>query len=301
MRVLIIGLGSIAKKHIKALKTICFKSPLEIFALRSSKESKSFEDVINVFSFEDIPEIENLDFCIISSPTSKHQEHIEMCLNYDFPIFIEKPLSHTLEVGKFSLGMDNRKTYIACNLRFLESLNFVKHTYLSDGNSTINEVSSYCGSYLPDWRPEQDYKRTYSSIPNLGGGVHLDLIHELDYLFWLFGEPEHTSKYLSTKSSLDIKAIDAAYYFMDYPSFNCNVSLNYFRRTPKRSLEIVFDDKTIFVDLIKNQVFCDHELVFESSRRISDTYENQLRYFIKEDNPFNDFDEALKVLSLCIK
>ena len=149
--------------------------------------------------------------------------------------------------------------------------------------------------------PDRDYRTTYSSIPELGGGVHLDLIHELDYLFWLFGEPKNSVKHLSSKSSLGIDAVDAAYYFMDYPTFSCNVALNYFRRTSKRSLEIVFDDKTVFVDLIKNQVFCDDALVFESENGIVDTYENQIRYFIETDNPFNDFDEALKVLSLCLK
>ena len=155
MRVLIIGLGSIAKKHIKALRAICKDESLELYALRSSKSSVAFEDVINVYSFDEIPDIHTLDFCIISSPTSKHQAHIELCLAYDFPMFIEKPLSHTLDVGKCSADIQHRKTYIACNLRFLESLNFVKQTYLTNSESIINEVNTYCGSYLPDWRPGQ--------------------------------------------------------------------------------------------------------------------------------------------------
>ncbi|MCT4665376.1 MAG: Gfo/Idh/MocA family oxidoreductase [Flavobacteriales bacterium] len=301
MKVLIIGLGSIAKKHISALQSLVPENELEIYALRSSKASQSYQNIINVYTLEEIPGIQFIDFCIISSPTSKHEEHITACLKYDFPLFIEKPLSHYQGISKIADQLKDRKTYIACNLRFLECINFVKQAYLSDPKNRVNEVNVYCGSHLPDWRPGQDYKKNYSSIPELGGGVHLDLIHELDYVYWLFGEPKKTMNFHSKKSSLGIEAVDAAYYFWEYTEFNTQISLNYFRKDPKRTLEIVFADKTLLVDLLKNTVYQDGNKVYESKNTILDTYTTQLKYFLENQKPFNDFQEALKVLTLCLK
>ncbi|MGB1296260.1 MAG: Gfo/Idh/MocA family protein [Flavobacteriales bacterium] len=298
MNVLIVGLGSIARKHIKALREI--DPEVRFFALRSSKTSKTEEGVENIFNFEDIKALQ-LDFCIISSPTSVHFEHIKLLTPLNIPLFIEKPLSHTLEVECLKNKLAETKTYVACNLRFLDALRFVKDKMLSDSKLIINEVQVYCGSYLPDWRPGVDFRSVYSAIPELGGGVHLDLIHELDYVYWLFGKPDKNAKSLHSKSSLDIQSVDFATYQLSYNTFECLLSLNYFRRKPKREIEIVCNAYTIRVDLLTNTVYKDEEVVFESEQTILDTYKTQLEYFISENKPFNDFNEALEVLSICLK
>lgn len=301
MKVLIIGLGSIAKKHIIALKQ--FENDIDIFALRSSENSVPFEEVRDVFQFEDLKQLE-IDFAIISSPTSKHLDNIKDLVELNIPLFIEKPLFHNLEIESVipTIKKNQIKTYVACNLRFLDSLNFIKNKVKKD-DLFINEVNVYCGSYLPEWRINGDYKKNYSAIPELGGGVHLDLIHEIDYVYWMFGLPLSVQSKLSSKSSLEIKSIDYAHYNLEYSTFNTSITLNYFRRKPSRYIELVCQEGTYKVDLLQNTVSLEDEIVFESDQKIIDTYKMQLKYFITNiyRPTFNGIEEAFEVLKICLQ
>lgn len=168
MNVLIIGIGSIAKRHISALnKNI---NDFKIFALRSTNSNTKIPGVENIIDLNDINE--KLDFIIISNPTKIHAETILKVEYLNIPIFIEKPVLSDLE-NSFQIArlIKNKKitTYVACNLRFHPSILFLK-SYLKNTQNKINEVNIYCGSYLPDWRSGIDYKNSYSSNKDLGGG-----------------------------------------------------------------------------------------------------------------------------------
>jgi predicted dehydrogenase len=167
----------------------------------------------------------------------------------------------------------------------------------------INEVTIYCGSYLPEWRKNTDYKESYSAKTELGGGVDLDLIHEIDYAYWLFGMPENITKFCSSKSSLGIQANDFAQYYLTYPNFNLSITLNYYRRDPKRTLEVVCEDGTFLVDLLKNKIDFRGEQVVSFQTTISDTYTTQLSFFIDKivngKEIFNDAEEAYNILKIC--
>ncbi len=302
MNVLIIGLGSIAKKHIDALNQI--DKTIKIFALRSHKTSESYLNITNLFDLNQIKNL-SIDFIIISSPTFKHVDNIESLIEFNIPLFIEKPLFHTLEVNDVlnKIKKQNIKTYVACNLRFLDCLKFAKDYIVG---KRINEVNIYCGSYLPDWRPERDYKMTYSANKEQGGGVHIDLIHEIDYAYWLFGKPKKTHKLFSSKSSLDINSFDYANYILDYDNFNANIVLNYFRKDSKRTLEILLEEETITVDILKNKVYdSNSNVLFKSDKTITDTYTDQLQFFIDyiatNKNEFNTVSEAYEILKICLQ
>lgn len=302
MNVLIVGFGSIAKKHCQALLNI--NSAANIFALRSNRDAEVFDGITNVYDFNEYSKID-FAFIIISSPTYLHEKHILDMVQLNKPLFIEKPLANNLEIKKVIEIFDTHKiqSYIACNLRFLEALTYVKKQY-SNLPHQINEINAYCGSYLPSWRPGQDYKKVYSAKAEMGGGVHLDLIHELDYLYWFFGSPNKTTKILKSNSTLKIDSIDYANYTLEYDSFVASVILNYFRKDAKRTLEIIMDDKTVFVDLIENSVYENGVVVFQSSQQAVETYESQLRYFIKSiesgKSNFNNIEEAYEILKMCL-
>ncbi|RAJ85807.1 putative dehydrogenase [Chitinophaga dinghuensis] len=303
MRVLIVGLGSIAHKHIYALNQL--SADTEIYALRSGATGNKTDGVTDLYTLTD--NSVQFDFAIISNPTSAHNDTIEQLLPLGIPLFIEKPLFHTLEKGQEVLDKCNElgiKTYVACNLRFNPIIRFVRE-YLGQTTAQINEVNIYTGSYLPDWRPQRDFRTIYSAIPELGGGVHLDLIHELDYACWLFGLPLSSQKKLTNKSSLDIPAIDFAHYNLEYPAFTANLTLNYYRRDTKRELEILFEDATLVADLVGGSVKRNGEIIFQQKTEVYYTYIEQMKYFLAyikgQDLPMNNINEAFEILKICLK
>lgn len=302
MRVLIIGLGSIARKHIYALKSV--DNSVMIYALRSNENAKQIEGIINIYSFNEINDL-NIDFVILSNPTGNHLQYLKELERIRKPLFIEKPLFDTTGKAQEELVQDitssNIPTYVACNLRFLDAIIKIREMVQSE---RVNEVNVYCGSYLPDWRPGVDYKTVYSANKDMGGGVHLDLIHELDYIYWIFGKPELTKSTFRSKSSLGITAYDYANYLWFYDAFVVNVVLNYFRKDAKRSLEIVCESGTYYVDLLQNKIYFNNQVVFESKQQMIETYKSQLIFFIDEviqsNDKFNSIDQAYKIMQLCL-
>lgn len=305
MKILIIGLGSIARKHITALRQIL--PQCVIYALRSTKNPDQVDGVNDLFSFDDALLIKP-DFIIISNPTHFHEETIRKCLSMRCPLFIEKPiLESTIHAQAIIDEINTHQiyTYVACNLRFHPAINFLKN-YISNNSPRINEVNIYCGSYLPDWRVGKDFRKFYSTMANMGGGAHLDLIHEIDYCTWLFGMPDKTNSLLRKSSSLHIDAVDFASYHLFYNSFTANIILNYYRKDSKREIEILTEDDTIKADLLNCNVISLNEkkILFSQDYLISETYMSQMKYFIdhitNKLQPMNDVCEAIDVLKIAL-
>ncbi len=302
MKVLIVGLGSIARKHIEALKQI--DKSVIIYALRSNDNSTTVSDIVNIYSIDDVNKLD-LDFLILSNPTGIHFQYLNELKELRLPLFIEKPLFD--KVGEIQDELVDKiinyglPTYVACNLRFLDSIIKIKSITQTE---RVNEVNVYCGSYLPDWRPNVDYKTIYSANKELGGGVHLDLIHELDYTYWIFGEPLHTKSFFRSKSSLRISSYDYANYIWIYNNFAVSIILNYYRKDPKRYIEIVCEKGTYKVDILKNMIFFNDVLFYKSEQKVIQTYIEQMKFFIDDvclkKNNFNSIEQANNILKLCL-
>ncbi len=306
MKIVFVGIGSIAQKHIKAIRKIDLEA--EIYALRSSKDSPKYEDVKDFYEYSDIKEIAP-DFIIISNPTSKHFETIGKLLSYNIPLFIEKPVFAELGHDDIIKEIEEKQilTYVACDMRFMDSLTWL-HQYVAEHKLElrINEINCYCGSYLPEWRPGTDFRKCYSAIPELGGGVHIDLIHDVDYVYWIFGKPDNHKAIFRNVSSLNIRAYDYANFNLVYPDYCANVVLNYYRRDAKRYMEILFDNCTWTVDMLKNEITSSNgELIYRSEQTGADEYEAQMRYFmdlVKQGatTSMNTASEAYDVLNICL-
>ncbi len=302
MRFLIVGLGSIAQKHIAAIKSIT--PSVEIFALRSKNNSNNTESIINLYFWEDIPE--KLDFIIISNPTSEHYSTIKKAITLNIPLFIEKPPLAELRDSQELLELLNQgkiKTYVAFNLRFHPVIEWLKQNLILE---EVREAHVYCGSYLPDWRPNIDYRECYSAKKELGGGVHLDLIHDLDYSRWIFGDPIVARVERNKKSNLEVSSMDYANYLLEYQNFYVNMTLNYYRRDTKRTIEVILDNETWIADLINCNVADSNGNILMQDDNFNTllTYEKQMDYFLntvlsKEDY-MNNFNESLKTLELCL-
>lgn len=305
MRVLIIGLGSIARKHIAALRKIV-PHGLELIALRSRVGAPEEAGIRNIFSWSALSE--KPDFVLISNPTTKHAESIAAALDLSVPLFIEKPVLADLAQAKDLLEAIKKAdvaTYVGCNLRFHEPLVRVQKMLQTGALGRINEVNVYCGSDLSGWRPGVDFRQTYSAQPALGGGVHLDVIHELDYLYWFFGQPERVQALRRSRSHLAIEAIDYANYQLVYPGFVANVVLNYYRKDYKRQLEMVAENGTLVCDLTENTLIWQGEVIYQKEQKgFLDTYQKQLEYFLEaiqqQKQIDNDFQQGVEVLKIAL-
>ncbi|MDD5041842.1 MAG: Gfo/Idh/MocA family oxidoreductase [Candidatus Peribacteraceae bacterium] len=325
MNILIVGLGSIAKKHVAALRAT--ETDATIFALRSSPDAEVFENVRNIRTLEELPVTP--DFAIISNPTHLHLPSIRQMLPLRCPLFIEKPVVRTVAEAEQLLTLlpADAVTYVACHLRHHPCLQFVREQLLAR-RPQVNEVSAYCGSFLPEWVPGKDWKKSFRFDPAQSGGVHMELIHEMDYIHWVFGTPAAVSGTVRSVSSLHMpapfgsaqgalsdewsraergveRAPDFAHYVLTYDTFAATITLNYYRRDAKRTLEIVFGDQTWLVDLLRFTVEANGKQVFFSPLKTPDLYRLQMEYFLRclktGGQPMNSVQEACGVLRAALQ
>jgi predicted dehydrogenase len=305
MNVLIAGLGSIATRHIAAIRQA--DPDARIYALRSGHSGSSVEGVTDLHGIDEAAAI-GFDFAVVSNPTSAHAHTVERLLPLRVPMLIEKPvfdsprqshLAHRLrEAGVLSC--------VACNLRFLDSIGFLRNHIADNPTHRVNEVNVYCGSYLPQWRKGvADWRDIYSARADLGGGVNLDLIHDIDYVCYIFGLPAASRGIVRSASSLAIDAPDYANFTLIYPGFCASVVLNYYRRDYRRRCEIVFDDTTWTLDIAANTITdASGNIIYKGVHTVADTYALQMKYFINLVNSHarhcpNDAAAACDILRIC--
>lgn len=239
---LIIGFGSIGKKHFQSmLKSKIFK---EIYILsKRSNNKKNYIQNLNQISFV------NPDVIIICSETSSHFQQLKF-IEKNFKgkiILVEKPIFSK----SINFKIKKNRVFVAYNLRYDPILQYIKK-YIS--NKKIISTNINCNSYLPNWR-DRYYQKSYSANKKQGGGVHLDLSHEIDYANWIFKRLIINKIFLKKISNLKINSYDYAnFYGSSYLSKIINIKLNYFSLKEKRNIEIFTNKEYLFVDFINRKI-----------------------------------------------
>lgn len=252
LKVCFIGIGSIAKRHIRNLGQICESRgiTLTIDAFRRSMDQ--VEGVNQVFSSEAaLPS--DYDVIFITNPTDKHLEALKTFHRHGKHFFIEKPVvsrEQIDEARQFDLKSDS-VYYVAAPLRYNAVIKWIKNNI---DPSDVISVRSISSSYLPDWRPGQDYRQTYSAHKDMGGGVSIDLIHEWDYLTYLFGQPQRINSMMGKISQLEIDTEDYAIYIAEYTDKIVELHLDYFGRKTIREIQLLTKDDTIIGDIANNRI-----------------------------------------------
>src|SRR5690606_21417659 len=105
------------------------------------------------------------------------------------------------------------------------------------------------GQYLPDWRPWQNYRESYTARKELGGGIILDASHEIDYARWLFGEVDTLLCMADKVSDLELNVEDCATVLMRMKSgMQVDVHLDCIQRHYTRHCKIVGANGTMHWD-----------------------------------------------------
>lgn len=276
MKVCFVGLGSIASRHIRNLKEL-YHDDIVIDLLRSSHNWENRHDIECIvhesyYDIDDLPQ--DYDVIFITNPTAKHYETLQRCHEHSKHFFIEKPVFETglEDINKLHLNK-SKQYYVACPLRYTNVIQYIKNRVNISDVYAVRCVSS---SYLPDWRPGIDYRNTYSAKKVLGGGVVIDLIHEWDYLCYLFGSPERVFQMFGKKSHLEVDCEDIAVYIAEYKERIVELHLDYFGRVPNRKIELYCKNETIEADLIEQKI------TFKLADRVVDLKEERDSYQKKE-------------------
>jgi len=317
MKVLVVGYGSIGKRHVINLSQLACIDEIIIYTKVKEDFDTKYEKR-TVFIDAAIMDLHavagqyKIDFAIIANETYRHIDSAIILAEQGIHLFIEKPLSHNYEridLLKEIVRKRCLKIFIAYNLRFLPAMQFLENQISSKiiGNLCFAQVEA--GQYLPAWRPLCDYRKSYSAHNEKGGGVALDLSHEIDYMRYLFGGPVSWKIMKSKVSGLEINSEDlfeGIYYHSS--GFLCSVHADYIRHNKKRGINIVGSNGTLECDFIKKYI-----KIQRNSGEISliedvhlfdvdESYKSELNHFIecieKDKTPQITLDDGIAVLKL---
>lgn len=303
-KIAVIGLGSIGRRHIKNIEEVLKERKISFaIDLIRSGEGKCEISNININEIYYLNDIvpDNYDVIFITNPTYLHFNTIKSFINNTKHMFIEKPVFDSINVDINELNLKSKSQYyVACPLRYT---NVIQYLRTQCDLNNVYCVRIICSSYLPDWRPGQDYRNTYSAHKSQGGGVSVDLIHEWDYLCYLFGEPEKVINVNGKFSNLEIDSEDLSLYFATYRNMVAEVHLDYFGRKAMREIQLFSANDTIVGDLINNEIRYLHSGNIISLKENRDKYQKkEIEHFfdIIEGSAINDNDitRAFKTLKI---
>lgn len=254
----VIGLGNIATRHRRNLKLLFPEAKLIAMSAsgRVPKEPVGDSDHI-AESINEIVQSE-VQFAIIASPAPFHAQHAIPLLQAGIPVLIEKPVSVTQADAQALIDAEaNYQTPVAVGycLRYLPSAQKVRQMLQKGVIGTLYNAFIEIGQYLPDWRPTKDYRETVSAKAELGGGVLLELSHELDYAQWILGSliPRHVILRASEELGLEVED-NADLLMTTMKGAVVNIHLDFLQRKAHRKCRFIGSEGCIEWDLIQNEV-----------------------------------------------
>ena len=247
MKALVVGLGSIGVRHLNNLHTLGIR---ELAAVRTRNLPPPAEIIpkdIAIFQDLDLALSQKFDLVVVANPTSLHLETLVRALKAGSHVYVEKPIAHEKrqlpELTRYITGyptLNGPKVLVGCQLRMHPGLQKIEEWIKQDKLGKIYSVQVDLGEYLPDWHPWEDYRQSYAARADQGGGVILTLIHELDYLHWLFGKPKSVFAIGGQRTSLEVTAEDTALITFETERNICvQLRMDYWRKPPVRHMNIV--------------------------------------------------------------
>jgi len=318
MRGLIVGLGSIGRRHARNWAGLGL-GPLAVCRQVGKPQPELAGLGVEAREYASLAqalETEQPDIVLVTNPTSLHLETACQALRAGAHALVEKPLSHSL-AGVAELlqtaKVAKRQLMVGYNLRFHPGLQRLKT--LTDDHVIGNIVSARAdyGEYLPDWHPWEDYRDSYSGRRDLGGGPVLTLSHPLHALCWLLGAPRRVTALAAHASALEIDTEDVADIALEFNTGQtATVHVDYLSRPPRRSIELIGEDGVLCWDYDQNRLLqyvptTRQWRIEEGDPRFerNDTYVAELRHFVdcvrgEVERPLVDGPQGAAVLAIAL-
>ena len=304
-KILIIGYGSSAKRFIEILRDL----GCAVTLLKHRKDLVVSNSIKTIYHLKDLQK--KFDGAIVSSPTHTHIKYLSILVRQNIPTLVDKPISDTLSKVKNIIDEAKKKNLyiqVGFNLRFLPIVHEIKR-YLKNILGKPLSADFYVGQYLPFWRPLKKYDETYSASFNQGGGVALDLIHEMDLVLHLFKGITFKTIYKNKLSSLHIDTEDYVE-FVSVGQPRIRITLDYLNHNKTRRYRIIGEKGSIECDIIG------HTFIYTGINHIQKTvigeryfdmlssYEAELKQFIKnlhnKKNDLNDRNLGMDALRMTL-
>lgn len=310
-RVAVIGFGNISDRHRRNLRTLFPHAKIVGLSSSGRVVARDIANVDEVVSSLNEIVCQHPDFAIVATPSTFHARDSLPLIAAGIPVLIEKPVAATLSDAQqiySAVAKNNNYVRVAYCLRYLPSANVVKDVVRSQRLGELYNVFVEVGQYLPDWRPNRDYKETVSARAELGGGVLLELSHELDYLQWLLGPLSIKNSLLRTSSELSLAVEDLAdIVAMSKHGAVVGIHLDFLQKSPRRKCRIVGSDAALSWDLVNNEVILEDRdriipVYADNNYDRNNIYIDMLKYFVygmyAEINDNTSLNESVSLLSL---
>lgn len=252
---LICGLGSIGRRHLRHLRAL---GVARIDAYRSGNATMPDDEGSRAdreFGTLEAALAERPDVVIVANPTALHVPTARAAVAAGCHVLVEKPLSDG-EAGCAELAREAAAAgvvvSVACNLRF-HPCALALHGWIATGEPLGRPLTAraHFGTYLPDWHPWEDYRRSYAARSDLGGGAALTHVHEIDLVQWLFGAPEQVCGLGLTEHPIQTDVDEAAALLVRHAGgVLTSLTLSFVEKPPSRTLDVAFTGGTASIDLI---------------------------------------------------
>jgi CMP-N,N'-diacetyllegionaminic acid synthase len=291
-KALIIGFGSIGRRHAQILGSLLGKNNVSVLTKQDEIEFNSIDSIDKIDSLDP-------DYVVVATETSLHLKHAlnleKMCRKK--VVLIEKPLFDK----NVKENLANNHYLVAYNLRFHPLINLLKKKI---NEEKIISAKAVCHSFLPNWRTNIEYQESTSASHAKGGGVLLDLSHEIDYMQYILGDLSVGYSINKKVSNLEIDTDD---YLLICGELNrgglFNIETSYFSKNTRRKVFIETSNISIELDIIKSQmkIFTDlkEEIISEKNYNLADTYVDQHQAILSGDFSKNcTLSEGLRTMEI---
>jgi predicted dehydrogenase len=245
LSVLVLGAGSAGARHARTLAAagarVTVTDPDEDRAAATGLARVPY----------DLDRLTGYDAIVVASPSVHHAEQAAAALAAAPYVLVEKPLTTGTDGLDELVAAAGDRVMVGYNLRLHEPVERFVDIVESGRAGEVSAIRLWFGSWLPDWRPAVDYRTSYSARRDLGGGVLLDAIHELDLLVWLCGDGDFAvvGALVERIGPLEIDVEDTVKVVLRHASGTAvDLSLDYLSRRYRRGAEVIGDQATVRLD-----------------------------------------------------
>ncbi len=254
VKILVCGYGSIGKKHAQNLKQL--QADVKIWRMRSDQG-----DVIEKDGFVFEPSIvQGLEWCdgvVIATNTNNHIDAAMQAAKLQKAIYLEKPLSNSYEgVDDLLKESSDLVVEVGCQMRQHPNLKILYELLQNGEDGKVLAFQAWVGQRLDQWRPDTDYRKSYSADAQRGGGALFDLVHEIDLMTWLVGSMQSVYADLRHNSDLEMNAEDLANLILVAQNGAAGtVQLDMLSPAYRRGLEIICDKAVYRWDMMEGKLW----------------------------------------------